>query len=234
MRLSHAVHEPRDALLAGSQALGQARAAERRHTVVLVQEELTKVGIGKARRPRIRSAREHREAERRPFLHIAQDAADLGQIETVPAIHGVPANRLHERVARGGEILLADTGEGEVGVEPRERDLDLHELARVLLNAAIRQALEGIVEGEPLAVLGIGAGLRSPVLNRARELLELRKRGFYVAGCQIALGTGDILSGHGQVHVYLPVQSYQCSARRHGGQADRRREPRHRRAAANS
>ena len=58
------------------------------------------------------------------------------------AVHGVPADRLHEGVARKRVLVLADIGKAEGGVETVEGQRRRHEAARVALDAAVRKPLE--------------------------------------------------------------------------------------------
>ena len=162
-----------------------------------IEEELPEVGVGAGGGARVGGALDHRMAERRPFPDIVQGPVELGEVEAVGAVHGVPAHGLRQRVARADVVLLDDVGEGERRVEAVEGGAHLHEPARVALDAAVRQALEGVSEAEVLHVVGGPALGVDVLLGELDEPLQKRGGSVVVAGGQIALGLGDIAFGNG-------------------------------------
>ena len=126
-------------------------------------------------------------------LHVAQHAEELRQVQTIVAIHGIPTHGLHKGVARGLPLLLADVGEAQGAIEAVDRRLHLHQLARVALDAAVRQALKGVGEAEPLCLGGIGAFGLDVFLKHLNEFLQQRHGRRQIAGHKEVLGVFDIM-----------------------------------------
>ena len=102
---------------------------------------------------------EDAEREGQELLHVAIDAVEVGQVEAAAAVHGVPADGALERRGRGVVVAHVNVSQGQVVVEAVERLAHGAQLARVLLDAAVRQALEERGEAEPLQLVGGGAVL---------------------------------------------------------------------------
>ena len=107
---------------------------------------------------------------------VAGVLEELGEVEPIGALHRVPTHGLLEGLDRRIVVAEAHLGEREVAVDAVERLAHVVELARVLLDAPVGDALEYGREAEPL--LGVG-GLAVP----PRVFLYVRReRGKEVTG----------------------------------------------------
>ena len=140
-----------------------------------------------------------------PILLVLESAEQLGQIQAIVAVHGVPTHSLHQGITSAHIILLANVGKRHIRVQAVKRHLDLHELARILLHAAIGQALKLAIEAKVLALLLRLALSVDILLGELHQTLQQRRRRSQVALRQIVLGIRDVLQADGQIHGYSSI-----------------------------
>ena len=201
------VEQARRMRIARGQAQRQTRATHGRRDVLGLglKEILAQVGVGAGGALAIACTRQHRERERCPFLLVLERAEQLGQIQAVVAVHGVPAHGLHQGVASTHIILLANVGIRHVGIQAIKGHLDLHQLARILFHAAVGQTLKLAIEAKVLALLlrlALGVDI---LLGELNQTLQQRRRHGQVALRQIVLGIRDVLQADGQIHGYSSI-----------------------------
>ena len=93
--------------------------------VLARKEILTKVGESTSKGLRRGRAVKHGSGKRGPLLCVAQSSKHLGKVQTMRAVHRVPAHSLLEGVARGLVLMTLDVDVGQVGIQAIERRLDL-------------------------------------------------------------------------------------------------------------
>ena len=121
---------------------------------------------------RVARSLEHREAQAEPLVDVAVGAEEVREVQAVGAVHRVPAHGLLERLGRTGVVALTNAGQAEVGVHAVQGLVHLAQLARVVLDATVGQALEQRGEAEPLHVLGRRAVGRHVLLGIRRHPAE--------------------------------------------------------------
>ena len=150
---------------------------------------------------RIARALEHGVGEREVLLHVSLDAEEVCEVEAGAAVHGIPADGALQGLDRHAVVADLDVGEREIAVQAVEGFLDITQLARVVLDAAVRQAVEHRGEREPLERLGGGAvavDILLGILGEAREQLD---RLLVMILHEVALGAQDLVCHVGPSHV---------------------------------
>ena len=189
---------------------GHAQGGGRGGALLGNEEVLGEVGEGAHEVARVARAGEDREGQREVLVGVTLDAVEVGEVEAPLAAHGVPADGL----AQGGHgavvVAVADGRKGEVAVEAVEGLAHVAQVARVALDAAVRQALEERGEAEPLDLVGRGAVAVDVLLGVLREAGEellglvghaLDEKGLAVGQLVGQVGVAHVSSSAPSAHV---------------------------------